>query len=151
MFNRRKDKIYDYFIEKIQEIEEQINKLYWDMFEAKLEYPSWDPTDKYLEPLIELEETDDYIVVRADLPMVNKEDIQINCTDTTLEITAKFKKNVRFEKWGTVQREMEFCKFYKLIELPARVNPEGGSAKLVSGVLEIKLPKKRAEYKINIK
>jgi len=144
-------KFSEYLIEKIHELEDQIEELYWKFFEEELEKPSWDPGKKCLEPLIEIEEQEDNLIIRMDLPLVKKEDINIKCTESSLEVTAKLKKNICFEKWGTVQRETEFCMFHKIVHLPVRVIPEKATAKFTSGVLEIILPKRKPEYKIKVK
>ncbi len=76
------------------------------------------------EPLVDVAETDDEIIVTAETPGVRKEEIRIEVRDSELEIRAG-------------------DKFYKKIDLPAPVDPEGSKATYNNGVLEIKLRKVR--------
>ena len=79
------------------------------------------------EPLVDVTETEDEIIVTAETPGVRKEEIKIEVRDSELEIRAG-------------------DKFYKKIDLPAAVNPDESKATYNNGVLEIKLKKvKRAE------
>jgi len=98
-----------------------------------------------------LENLEEEIVITVDLPCVrDKEDLEINCTGTSLEIEARMCHPVSFRKWGTVQREADFECFRKRIPLPAEVEPEGAKASLKGGILTVRLPKKRGRHRIRI-
>lgn len=112
-------------------------------------HPSW-RTVGCLEPLIHVEEGEDEIVVSADLPCVMKEDIQLFCTERSVEIQAKMSRQVKFEKWGTVQREIAFNSFRRSIALPAEVIPEKAKASFRNGLLTMKLPKNITKTRIEI-
>ncbi|MCP8321354.1 MAG: Hsp20/alpha crystallin family protein [archaeon] len=87
--------------------------------------PSWDAAEKCLEPLVNIEDRYDEIVVTVDLPCVeSSEDIDLNVTEDILEIIARMKEAIRWERWGTSQRHLEFKTFRKSIRLPEKVNPE---------------------------
>lgn len=111
--------------------------------------PSWH-TVGCLEPLIHVREEDDEIVVSADLPCVKKEDVKVFCTPQSLEIQAKMTRHVKFEKWGTVQREITFNSFKRSINLPAEVIPEEAKASFKSGLLTLRLPKKITKTRVEI-
>ena len=59
-------------------------------------------------------------------------------------------RHVKFEKWGTVQREITFNSFKRSIDLPAEVIPEEAKASFKSGILTLWLPKKPAKTQIAI-
>lgn len=111
--------------------------------------PSWHSAG-CLEPLIHMREEDEEIVISADLPCVKKEDIDIYCTEDAIEIRAKMTRDLRFERWGTVQREITFNSFRRSIALPAQVVPERARASFRGGILEIRLPKKIKKTRIKI-
>jgi len=111
--------------------------------------PSWH-TIGCLEPLIHIHEEDDEIVVSADLPCVKKEDVKIFCAQRSLEIQATMSRHVKFEKWGTIQREITFNSFKRSIDLPAEVIPEEAKASFKSGILTLQLPKKTTKTRIEI-
>jgi HSP20 family protein len=77
-------------------------------------------------PLVDVIETDNEVQVIAEMPGVNKEDIELNATETSLEIRA----------------EGESRKYYENVELPAEVEPESAKARYNNGVLEVVLRKK---------
>jgi HSP20 family protein len=112
--------------------------------------PSFNLKHCCLEPLIDIVETADEIIVVYDLPFVkDKNDIEIKATSHSLEIDANFKA-MKIEKWGTVQKDTAFRHYHHTIrKLPAEVIPEKATSRLKQGLLEIKLPKVKP-YKIRI-
>ena len=78
------------------------------------------------EPLVDVYTTNGEVKVIAELPGVNKEDIQLHGTEDTLTISV-----------DTPDR-----KYYKEVELPAKVDPKGAKTSYKNGVLEVTLPKK---------
>ncbi|MBS7287554.1 MAG: Hsp20/alpha crystallin family protein [Candidatus Freyarchaeota archaeon] len=141
---RRRESFFDRILNYFAEIGEEIDELVESMFEAvSFSRPDWDADACCLEPLVHVESTPESVVVTADLPYVeNKNDIKINATEDTLEFTADMKREVRFERWGTVQREAAFRRYRKLIKLPEKVVPQEAKATFKNGILQIILPKK---------
>ena len=78
------------------------------------------------EPLVDIYVTNGEVKVIAELPGVNKEDIQLHGTEDTLTISV-----------DTPER-----KYYKEVKLPAKVDPKGAKTSYKNGVLEVTLPKK---------
>lgn len=94
------------------------------------------------------------IKVIAELPGVNKENIELNAEPKTLEIKADTKQSTEKGKEGYYYRERSNKSYRRRIELPEEVKPEETEATYNNGVLEITLPKATAEKKgkhINIK
>ncbi|MBU7004637.1 MAG: Hsp20/alpha crystallin family protein [Theionarchaea archaeon] len=121
-----------------------------ELFEEALQ-PSWSLEEKALEPLYDIEEMENEIVVTADLPCVrDKNDLEVNCTESTLEIQARMCQPVSFKKWGTVQRDADFECFRKIISLPAEVDPDRARASLKAGILTVRLPKRIRRRKVRI-
>lgn len=113
--------------------------------------PSWSASERCLEPLVTIESYENEIVVTMDLPFVeSKEDISVRADEDTLEVRAKMKRAVRLERWGTVQREVEFKSFRKVVRLPERVEPEGAKARFKAGVLQVMLPKARRGFEVKV-
>ncbi|MHC1567544.1 MAG: Hsp20/alpha crystallin family protein [Candidatus Syntropharchaeia archaeon] len=84
------------------------------------------------------------IVVRADIPGVDKEGISVELKGNTLEINAEKKKEEEEKGEGFIKKERYYSKYYRQIELPTEVDKERIDATFKDGVLEIKLPKKEA-------
>lgn len=112
--------------------------------------PSWDINRQCLEPLVEVRETEEEVVVTADLPCVNKENIEITVEEKNLTINAEMKNEMQFESWGGVHRKIKFNSFRKNVTLPSKVNPDKSEAKFRKGLLEVRLKKKTGK-KIDIK
>jgi HSP20 family protein len=118
---------------------------------GELMSPSWDAVGKCLVPLINVEDKEDGIVVTVDLPCIkSKEDIDLNVTEDNLEITARMKKAIRWERWGTSQRHLEFQTFRRFIKFPEKVDPENSRAVFRNGILKVSLPKVRKKFTIKI-
>ncbi|MBN2014267.1 MAG: Hsp20/alpha crystallin family protein [Candidatus Altiarchaeota archaeon] len=112
---------------------------------------SWDLKDKCMEPLAQIYDRGEHLIVSMDLPCVKKEDIEVLLTENTLEVKAKMGRTYKFCRWGTVQRCIEFESFHKMIELPHTVDPEKASSEFRQGILEINLPKKQVKKRLEIK
>ncbi len=100
------------------------------------------PTEEALwTPAIEMYEKPDKFVVRAELPGMKKEEIDIHVVGDTLTISGerKTKTEVKDEEY----QRCEFCygKFSRSITLPAAINAEKIDATYEDGILEITLPK----------
>jgi len=87
------------------------------------------------EPLVEVNEEQDQIVVIAEIPGVTKEDIELKATTRSLTISTKEKSASR--------------KYYKEVALPTAINSDYARARYTNGILEVKL-KKIAEEHTNI-
>ncbi|RLF08695.1 MAG: Hsp20/alpha crystallin family protein [Thermoprotei archaeon] len=124
---------------------------FFERLEEELFRPSWDAEECCLEPLVDVEERDDYVVVTVDLPFVErKEDIKLDVTEDSVNVEAVMSRGFRLDRWGTVQRGVEFRSFKKTIRLPAKVDPKGARATFKRGMLRIVLPKKVERYTIKV-
>jgi len=89
------------------------------------------------EPLVEINEDADQLIVIAEMPGVTKEDVEIKATIRSLTISTKS------ESFGK--------KYFKEIELPAAINSDFAKASLRNGILSVKLKKiKEKSSKIEI-
>jgi len=94
----------------------------------KTEPVSGEPKVKRVrEPLVEVNEEEDQIIVISEMPGVTKEDIELKGTNDSLTIST--------------ERATSGRKYFKEIKLPAAVNSDYAKARYVNGILEIKLKK----------
>ncbi|MHC1567307.1 MAG: Hsp20/alpha crystallin family protein [Candidatus Syntropharchaeia archaeon] len=121
-----------------------------DLFQRGLVRPGWSINGD-LEPLAEIEEREDRIIIMVDLPNVRKEDIEVHATEDAVEISAKMSQFVEWKKWGSIQREITFKSFRKYISLPSRIDPGKAEAIFRKGILKIELPKMKERFLIGIK
>ncbi|SMC23925.1 HSP20 family protein [Desulfacinum hydrothermale DSM 13146] len=97
--------------------------------------------DRPMVPAFDVSETEDKIVVKADLPGVEAKDLDISITDNVLTVKGE-KKQEKEEKGESYHRvERRFGSFARSIALPADVKSEGVEAVYRDGVLRIEIPK----------
>lgn len=105
-------------------------------------------------PASDIIEKEGSIIVKVDLPGIEKEDIEINATPISLEIKAEKKHEIKIEKKGYYKHERSYGGFYRVIQLPSPIDPDSAEAAYKNGVLEVKFKKtkiKRIEKKVKIK
>ena len=80
---------------------------------------------EHREPLVDVLEEDDEVVVVAEVPGASEEDIHVHATEETL----------------TIRSDAPRGGFYRRLSLPARVNPSSVKTSYKNGVLEVRLAK----------
>lgn len=86
-------------------------------------------------------ERDDEIVVHAELPGVDRDDLEVTLADDVLTIRASTAKEKTEEKGEYHRREIVRGAFSRTIRLPADVDGEHAKSTFKNGVLEVKAPK----------
>ncbi|MGB9781265.1 Hsp20/alpha crystallin family protein [Caldanaerobacter sp.] len=92
-------------------------------------------------PRVDIVESETEIVATAELPGVDKKDIEINVYDNILEIKGQTSVDEEKEDKNYYIRERYYGSFARRIELPAEVDPERTTAKFENGILKITMPK----------
>jgi HSP20 family protein len=97
--------------------------------------------ETYWAPPLDIEETEDAIVVRAELPGMNKEDIKVSLSGDTLTIAGERKLETEKKTKTYYRQERVYGKFQRTVTLPAEVEGDKAKASYKAGVLELVLPK----------
>jgi HSP20 family protein len=123
-------------------LQEQVNRLFESSFPGRSDnsaLTTWAPA-------VDIYETEDELVVKADLPDVSEKDLDVRIENNTLTIRGerKFEKKVEEENYLRVERT--YGSFSRSFSLPNTVNSEAIKAEYKNGVLTVELPK-RAESK----
>jgi HSP20 family protein len=92
-------------------------------------------------PAMDLVESGDHFVLRADLPGMSEEDIEIELEDGTLTVSGERKAEHEEREEGFHRVERSFGAFSRSLTLPKGVDADAVSAKFDRGVLEIRIPK----------
>ena len=139
---------------------QEMEKRFEDFFRRPFSLlPSWMPRLKMPEieeisPSIDILTEGDDVVVKAELPGMKREDIDISLTEDTITISGEKKKEEKVEKKDYYRLESSYGSFKRSFSLPAEVQTEKASAKFKDGVLEIRIPKteeaKKKEKKVLI-
>jgi len=131
-----------------QELRKEVDRLFNEFFSRpvlpeKFEWFEWTPA-------VDVSETEDSIVVKADLPGVKPEEIEINISDNILTIRGEKKREEEEKKENFYRVERYYGSFMRAIQLPTEVDVEKVKATYKDGVLKVVLPKK-VEPKKSIK
>jgi HSP20 family protein len=92
-------------------------------------------------PAMDLVETGDHYVLRADLPGLSDEDVNIQLQDNVLTISGERKTDHATQQEGYYRLERAFGGFSRSLTLPDGVNADAVQAHFDRGVLEIRIPK----------
>jgi len=105
-------------------------------------------------PAVDLYEEKDDIVVKAELPGMEKDNIEVNLSDNRLTIKGEKKQEEEVKKEGYYRSERSYGSFVRTLELPREVQTDKVKAAFKNGILEIRLPKteeaKKKETKVKV-
>ncbi|MGM0441266.1 MAG: Hsp20/alpha crystallin family protein [Elusimicrobiota bacterium] len=98
-------------------------------------------------PAVDIYEEDNNIVAEADMPGLDKEDIDISLDDDILTIQGSRKEEEKKEEEDCYFSERNYMSFARSIRLPSAVDESEAEASYEKGVLKVTLPKKKIEAK----
>ncbi|MHA1273961.1 MAG: Hsp20/alpha crystallin family protein [Promethearchaeota archaeon] len=107
----------------------------------------FDEDEFFRTPLANITEDDKAYHIRAELPGLDKGDIEITIHDGTLEIKGERKEEHEEKDEGYVRKEYHSSSYYRCFKLPENIDEDKIEAKLDKGVLTLDLPKKEIEEK----
>ena len=92
-------------------------------------------------PAVDLYQTDDEVVVKASLPGLKAEDVQITVTGEMLTLKGEFKQKEDVKEKAYHLREQRYGIFERTFALPTEVVSDKAKAEFENGILTITLPK----------
>ncbi|MBS0014143.1 MAG: Hsp20/alpha crystallin family protein [Desulfobacterales bacterium] len=92
-------------------------------------------------PMVDTYEKDDAIVIKAEIPGVNKDDISIDVNNGVLSIKGERKHEEDVNEDNYYRRERFYGKFQRAFTLPDNADPDKIEAGFKDGILEVKVPK----------
>ncbi|MFO8017583.1 MAG: Hsp20/alpha crystallin family protein [Promethearchaeia archaeon] len=107
-------------------------------------------------PLSNITETEDNFEISAELPGLDREDIEVTIHDGNLEIKGETKEEEKEEEEGeVVRREYRSSSYYRAFSLPENIEEDDIDAHLEKGVLKVSIPKaelpEKEKKKIEVK
>jgi len=104
-------------------------------------------------PKVDVIDRDDEVLVKVELPGVDKDHVDVSINDNLLTIHAKTEHESKEEKGQYFRRELSRAEFQRTLRLPGAVEGDKAKASFNHGMLEIKVPKlpgaKRQKIKID--
>ncbi len=105
----------------------------------------WPEAEEYeLVPSVDVYETDDEVVVKAELPGTKKEDVEVTATEDQIVLSGETTESEEVKEENYYRREMRYGSFRRAVAVPHAIDPEAVSAKFTDGVLEVRAPKAEA-------
>jgi HSP20 family protein len=96
-------------------------------------------------PQVETFRRGDKLVVRADLPGLRKEDVQVEVENDVLTLSGERREEHEEKRDDYFRSERSYGQFYRAIPLPEGVNADQCEASFKDGVLEVTLPAPKQE------
>lgn len=131
-------------LREIEEISEQMERLF-DEFSERMGLPAFRPTSliglRMWTPPIDMVDKKEEILVRADLPGMEKKDIHVSVTDSMLTIRGERKAEEERKEENYYCCETHYGSFVRTISLPVPVEKDKIKADYKNGILELHLPK----------
>lgn len=131
-------------LRNIATLQDRINRLFSDAFpqpdggEEDLSVCAW-------RPLVDIYEEDQGIVIQADLPGVNKEDVSVEVKDNLLTIQGLRQVDSEASDEQYYRRERTCGTFQRAFTLRYSISPEAINASFKNGVLKIRIPSPKEE------
>jgi HSP20 family protein len=121
-------------------LREKMNRLFEDAVTARGE--ERDMIASIWTPSVDIYETENAIIMNAEVPGIDEKDIDIKIEDNTLTVSGerKFEKETKEENYHRIERS--YGSFYRSFTIPRNVDQDKIKAEHDNGVLKITLPKK---------
>lgn len=124
----------------------EMNRLVEGFFSRPMPMPSWFETiepGQWL-PTVDMTESDTQIKVRAELPGIDPQDVDVSVSEDRLVISGEKKSAAESTGDGWTHRESHYGSFSRAIPLPEAVDPTKVTARYDKGVLTVELTKSPA-------
>ncbi|NMB45909.1 MAG: Hsp20/alpha crystallin family protein [Firmicutes bacterium] len=109
-----------------------------DLFERG-PFPYW---GEWKLPRVDIYQTESEVIVRAEIPGVDKQDLQLYVDEHTVRLAGQFKQSEEFKDEHIYRSERHYGSFSRAIPLPVEVKPERAKAEYRDGILSVTIDKK---------
>ncbi len=132
-------------MKELEEMRRDMDRLFEEFFEPFRRRRRWWPKPSeagVVVPSIDMYDRKNEIVVKAEIPGVDKKDIDLTITKDSLTLKGEVKREEEVKEEDYYACERSYGSFTRTIALPVEVDSEKAKATFKNGVLEIILPKK---------
>ena len=133
---------------EVDSLQSEVNRLFDTFFGGQ---PTNSGVRRWV-PAMDLVETDHDLVLKADLPGLDKDDVNIEVKDGVLTVSGERKAEHEERTDGFYRVERAFGTFSRSMSLPQRIDAERIGASFDKGVLEVRIPKpeERKPHRVEI-
>ena len=112
-------------------------------------YAPWMPQFRFPEfrefsPSVDIFEDGNDVVVKAEIPGMSKDDIEVSISDNVISISGEKRTEEKIEKKNFARLERSYGSFSRRMTLPAEVQTDKVKAAFKDGILEVRIPKSEA-------
>lgn len=128
----------------VSTLQDRINRLFEDAFprsrdlEDDISLCAW-------RPAVDIYESENGIVLKAELPGVKKEDVSVEIKDNVLTLKGERAEEKEVGEENYYRRERCFGSFQRSFNLEQSIQPEKVKAKFKDGILEVEIPRPEEE------
>jgi HSP20 family protein len=122
-------------------IQSEMNRLFNTLFDQPGQATRANGMTRRWVPAMDLVETGDHYVLRADLPGLSQDDVHIELESNVLTVSGERKAEHDEREEGYYRVERAFGSFARSLTLPEGIDPEAVEASFDRGILEIRIPK----------
>jgi HSP20 family protein len=123
-------------LREISSIQSEVNRLFNTFFDTPVT-----AAERRWIPAMDLVESDEHFVLRADLPGLTQEDVNLELEDNVLTVSGERKAEHEERNEGYHRVERAYGRFSRSLTLPEGIDPEAVEARFDKGVLEVRIPK----------
>ncbi len=136
-------------LRELRRMQEEMNRMFESFWSnekrfllGKRDYPTVPRV-----PLTDIQQAGNNILVRLELPGVEKKDLKIVAKENSIEVHAERKSESKIVKKGYFKHERGYNRFYRLLPLPSSIDVSSIRSDLSDGILAITARKKKAKEK----
>lgn len=130
---------------------DEMERWFEEMFKRPF-YSPWMPRIRFPEfrelrefsPSVDIFEDGNDVVVKAEIPGMTKDEIEVNITDDVVTISGEKKSEEKIERKDYFRLERSHGSFSRSLTLPAEIQIDSAKAAFKDGVLEVRIPKTEA-------
>jgi len=135
--------------QEINRLKRDMNRLITRLWDDFFKYPS--SVSLHLAPFIDISETEDTLIVRAEIPGINPDELDISIADNILTIKGEMKQEGSGGDEYSHRRERKYGFFSRSLQLSCKVLADEVEASYKAGILSIILPKCKEDVAREIK
>ena len=125
-------------------LQDRINRIFDESFSRTADVND-DISMSAWKPSVDIYETDEAIILKAELPGIKKEDVSVEVKDNILTLRGERVEDKEIKEGSYFRKERCFGTFSRAFNLQHRVQPDKIKAKFKDGILEIEIPKPEEE------
>jgi HSP20 family protein len=111
--------------------------MFEDLFRELFRAPEAGP----LEPSAEVAESDGDVIVKLEVPGVEKHQLHVSVTEDAVTVRGETRKETEEKRKSYYRQEIRYGAFQRTMSMPADVDPAKATAELKNGILKLTLPK----------